>query len=932
VSPKTTKADSKEKNTRKTKLPYIVGAIGEGGASKKPFGGYKFAQVRAFVITALQQKKFWQAFMITLGFVSFSLFFPFYTLFLPILAIIIFVVSYSKPIFGTVLSFVLILPAMSYQTPTLAWLFLVAVGIMLFKVFDYWYMIAALLAVISSPFVPSPYNLLVGPAVIPILLFSAMRMGSKKAAFFIPIAIYIILLLSVIWQTPNSAFLTVGDHIMARDSLLVPSKIAPEPAEMLGGIGVALGNLFSFDVVQDVSIAIDIVSEGTSNLFFADAGLLQIVLWSIVFYAVAFIPRFFHGKYQQLMSALPLLFLIVIHLLSSSFSEVDPNFGIIPAVGLTLGVVYLMDKFEIKITREKSIEAEKKRGAFGLPGIVDMSVQSGGPKSLKDVGNYDATKKEIMDSILLPIKHKELTLVYGVKPPKGILLFGPPGTGKTFLMSAMAKEMRMNFYYVKTSDLLTSEFGASEKNIAELFKNARKSSPAVLFFDEIDAIGRKRGMYQSDDVMPRILSALLTEMDGVKTDEQVIVVAATNTPNVLDPALLRPGRFDKIIYMPPPDAKGRKEILKIYTKKLPIASDVDLDKLAKITERFTGAGLANLVIEAARRTAPEAVEEGKIVPIEMKDFEEVAKSLKPATTFEMLEDYQKFRTDFERRTFKEELKPVEERKITWDDVIGLDDVRKVLTEAIELPLLHEEELKKYKVKPAKGLLLFGPPGVGKTMIVKAASTELNATFVSISPSDLSRRGYENSVKVIKETINRARENAPAILFIDELESIAPSRGKYSSKITEEVVTTLLQELDGVKNLKNVIFVGATNKPSVIDTALLRPGRIDKIIFVGPPTKDGRIKLFKANLEGVSGSDKLNYDKLAEETEGYTGADITGICQDVKLDLVRAKIAGELNPSLNLPALRAVIGRRPRSVTVEMLQEYLDFVKKYGERR
>jgi SpoVK/Ycf46/Vps4 family AAA+-type ATPase len=456
----------------------------------------------------------------------------------------------------------------------------------------------------------------------------------------------------------------------------------------------------------------------------------------------------------------------------------------------------------------------------------------------------------------------------------------------------------------------------------------------VLFFDEIDSIGKKRDMGggDSDQAVSRALSTILTEMDGMKEKEQIIVVAATNVPNQLDPALLRPGRIDKIIYMPPPDAEGREAIFNVVSKKIPLDKDVDFKRIAKITERFTGADITNVVLEAARRAAPAAVEKGKVIPVKMDDFTSVLKTLKPSTTYEMLEDYDKFRRDYERRSVKEEIKPVEERVVSWNDVIGLDDVRKVLTEAIELPLLHEDELKKYDVRPAKGLLLFGPPGTGKTLIVKAASHELNATFIGLSPADISRYGYENAVRLVKETFNKARENAPAVIFIDELESLVPSRDLYQSKITEEIVSEFLQQLDGMKELKNVMLVGATNKPQMIDPALLRPGRFDKILFVGPPTKEGRIKLFQHNLEGIKGAESIDYAQIAEETEGFTGADIAGICQDTKMQLVRAKISGDAEPGITTQGILDITSHRSRSVTVSMLKEYLQFVKDYGERR
>jgi len=902
-------------------------------AEEKP-QSFKVAQIKAFAIMLLQMTQLWNAVLITLGFISFTLFFPFYSILLPILAIVVFVVGYHNPIFGTIASFLLILPAVAFQTPVLAWLFLVVIGAVFFTVFSGWYIIAALLFIVSAPFAPEPFNMILGPLVIPVLAFSALRLGSKKAAYVIPVSIYLILLLSVLWQAHNASFLTVSDKSFAALGTLVPSKEAPDIVGIVPGIGEAVASLFSFDVIQDVNIGIGLVGRGTMDLFFSDAGFLQILMWSLALYGVAYLPLMLYGKWSQFLPSLALLLLIPAHLISAEVSGVEFDIAIVPIVLLTIGGMWVLDNFNIKITREEEIVAEKRRGLYDIPGLVDLSVSRTGPSSLSDVGNYDSTKKEIRESILMPLEHRELTVLYNVRPPKGILLFGPPGTGKTLLMSALAKELRMNFYYVKTADILGQYLGESEKNISKLFTIARKNAPVILFFDEIDSIGRKREMAggDTDQAVSRALSTMLTEMDGMKEKEQIIVVAATNIPNQLDPALLRPGRFDKIIYMPPPDAAGREAIFKVAAKKLPLDKDVDFKRLAKITERFTGADIVNVAIEAARLAAPNAVQKGKVIPIKMEDFTTVLKTLKPSATFEMLDDYQKFKTDYERRAVKEEVKALEERVVSWGDVIGLDDVRKVLTEAIELPLLHEEELKEYNVRPAKGLLLFGPPGTGKTLIVKAASHELNATFIGLTPADVSRYGYENAVRLIKETFNRARENAPSVIFIDELESLVPARELYQSKITEEIVSEFLQQMDGMKDLKNVMLVGATNKPQLIDKALLRPGRFDKILFVGPPTKDGRVDMFKHNFSGIKGADAIDYARAAEETEGFTGADIAGVCQDAKMRLVRDKIAGKTEPAVTTDEVIDIIAGRSRSVTVSMLKEYLQFVKEYGERR
>ncbi|MEM2974301.1 MAG: AAA family ATPase [Candidatus Micrarchaeia archaeon] len=891
---------------------------------------FQIARLKAFAITLIGMKDFWNAVLISIGFLSLTLLFPLYSYLILPLLLIVFIVSYNKPIGGVVLSFALVFPAIAYQAPMLAWLFLIPIAIMLFEVFTQWYMIAAILAIVSAPFAPD-LGIMLGAAVVPILAISALKLGSKRTAILVPIVVFVVLLLSAFWQTENFAFLTVARNSFLDAPELLPTRPVPELIEIPGAILEGLGDFVG--AWNKAGLVVKYFIEATMHLLFADAGLIQVIGWTIAFFGVAYIPVMFPGaKRAQTLASLAVLLLIPIHFLSAFISGVEPNPAIVAIALITVAIIAAMDEWGFKVTSEREIVAERKRMQFGLPGVVDLSVSPTGPKSLDEVGGYESTEQELKEAIMMPMKYKELGVVYGIRPPKGILLFGPPGTGKTLLMTALAKELHIGFYYIKCSEILSQWYGESEKNVAELFRNARKNAPCVLFFDEIDAIGKDRTKYQMDETTPRVLSAILTEMDGLKGEEQVIVVGATNTPQVLDPALLRPGRFDKIIYMPPPDEEGRRQILEIYTKKLPLAPDVDLSKIAKKTERFTGADISNLVLEAARMAAPEAMKERKIVPITMADFEKVLKNVKASVTFDMLEEYERFRIDFERRGVREEIRPVEERKVTWEDVIGLDDVRKTLIEAIELPLLHEDKLKEFKVKPAKGILMFGPPGCGKTLIAKAAANELKATFVSLTPADISRRGYDQAVSLIKETFNRARENAPAIIFVDEIESLTPARDYYQSKIMEDIVAQFLQEMDGLKELKNVILIGATNKPQIIDPALMRPGRFDKIIFVGPPNKEGRIQIFKIHLAGLRGAEAINYDKLGEDTEGYTGADIAGIVQEVKLKLVRAKISGVEEPVLTQDMLDEVIANRPRSVTVKMLREYLAFVKEYGERR
>jgi len=472
----------------------------------------------------------------------------------------------------------------------------------------------------------------------------------------------------------------------------------------------------------------------------------------------------------------------------------------------------------------------------------------------------------------------------------------------------------------------------SEKNLGEVFHNARKSAPTVLFFDELDSVAKKRStMTESlDTVGPRVLTTLLQEMDGaVKSDKTVIVIGATNLPDELDPAILRPGRFDKIIYMHLPDPEARKAIFKVSMKRMRLAPDVDLDKLVKKTDRFSGADIKNIVEEAKKITAREAIAQDKVIPTTMAHLMKVMEGMKPSTGLAQLETYEQFRMDFERRTGA--VKPKEEEvekeaAIGWDDVVGLDQVKEAFLEAIEFPLLREAEMKEFKVKPSKGILLFGPPGTGKTLIVKAAAHELKASFQTISGAELMKKGYTQAVTVIKETFNRARENAPGIIFVDEIETFAPARGMAASS---EILGQFLTEMDGIRNQQGVVVIGATNKPFLMDPAIMRPGRFDKIFYIPPPDAHGRKDMFALYLGNFAEGVDLNL--LSGATGGFSGADIASVCQSAKMEALRGKIAGKPVKITTESVLQVVKTRRP-SITPELLDEYEKFIEAYGERR
>ena len=530
------------------------------------------------------------------------------------------------------------------------------------------------------------------------------------------------------------------------------------------------------------------------------------------------------------------------------------------------------------------------------------------------IGGYDDVKREIREYIELPLKHRDLAKKYGLRLPKGILLFGPPGCGKSLMMRALANEAKINFIYVNVSDIMSKWYGESESRLRELFANARKNAPCILFFDEIDTIGVKRESHTGDSVTPRLLSLMLSEIDGLQSEEGVIIVGSTNVPHLLDKALLRAGRFDKLIYIGVPDKKSRKEIFQIHCKGKPIAEDVDFDKLAEMTERFTGADIANVCQEVARLAAVEALETGTERKITSQDFIKVIKRYKPSVTLQMLDEYEKFRMDYERKFRGPEIPEDDTEKITLDDIGGYYQVKKELYELLEIQLKYSNLMEQMKIPPIRGILLYGPPGVGKTMMAKALAKTLNVKLIMLSGAEILYKGYEGAVNAVKEVFNRARENKPAILLLDELDAIAPRRENLKSE-TSKVVNQLLTEMDGIRSLKEVVVIGTTNRIEDIDPALKRPGRFDRIIYMPLPNKEEREDILQKYI-GKEECKEVHCDKIAEMSEGYSGADLAAIAREAKLKVLREIIKGNVN----------------RKLTYEDLVEALKIIKPSAENK
>ncbi len=875
-------------------------------------------RLNAYTRLILSDNNLMNAFLLFIASLSLFLAIPFYPPLIGfILAIIVAAIGYiTKPSFGLIFNVILALFAFAYQSTTFAFVWLIVLSITLFTAFKFWKTITTLEILIFLPFVHSPLNIL-GGFVYGIMFLMSYKLGAKQSVILSIPSVLLILLLSSIWQIPNYAYFPLNLDLYETSPNLNLQDF-PYLLNFDIAFNTAINNLTNFRNLLDFGDTLGLIFSNLLTILFRDTGLIQVIIWTVVLYTPTILSaKIKRGKKYLVFSLLiiPLAYTLIYTIF---YGDVNSLPFIYVYSILSALFLYYLELMGFQLSNELKLEKLEEQKKLGMPGVSELTL-GGSETSLNDVANYEDVKKEIKDSILIPLEHPEIAYAYKIKPPKGILLFGPPGTGKTMLMRAFAKEIDFNFFYVKSSELLSSLYGESERNISILFEKIRKNTPAIVFFDEIDAIAKDRTKYTTDEVTPRVLTALLQELDGFSDNDSIIFIAATNVPDQLDPALLRPGRIDKIIYMGVPDFEARKKIFAVHLRNVP-HDKIDYDTLARMTENFTGADIYNAVKEAINETIKEAKKTGKIIPINMNVLVHVLHSLKPSVSTSLLEKYKRFKIQFERRTEKKQLK---QKKLSFKDVADMEDVKKALKEAIELPMKYEEVLREFDITPPKGILLFGPPGTGKTYIVKACEGEFNINMFYVSGAEILQKGFEYGGNVIKDIFNKARDAAPAIIFLDEIDSIAPKRQGMNPILGE-----LLQQLDGIKSLKNVIVIGATNLPELMDEALLRPGRFDKIIYVKPPNKSVREEMFNIHLGKFSSY--FDVSKLSSLTEGFSAADISDICKEIKLGLMDVKI-GKRAKFNQTDAEQVVLSRRP-SITPHMLEKYESFLRKYGERK
>ena len=544
------------------------------------------------------------------------------------------------------------------------------------------------------------------------------------------------------------------------------------------------------------------------------------------------------------------------------------------------------------------------------PKAMDVSEEKILDVTYEDIGGLEDEIKKVREMIELPLKHPVIFERLGIQPPAGVLLQGPPGTGKTLLAKAVANECEANFILINGPEITSKWYGQTEENLRKIFEDAGKNAPSIIFIDEIDAIAPKREESYGE-VERRMVATLLAEMDGLKSRGKVVVIGATNRINAIDPALRRPGRFDREIAISVPNKKGRLNILKIHTRNMPLTKDVDLNKLAEITHGFVGADLQALCKEAAMSVLR------TILPqVQLKDDQEVPN--------EVLMQLKITHTDFMNAlrlvrpsAMREVL--VETPNTKWSDIGGLEEIKQTLKEAIELPLKNPEAFKRLGIRPPRGILIYGPPGTGKTLLAKAVANESEANFISIKGPQLLDKFVGESEKGVRKVFEKARQVAPAIVFFDEIDALAPRRGlEFGTNVTERVVNTLLAEMDGLEELQGVVIIAATNRPDLVDPSLLRPGRFDKLISTALPDKNTRLNIFKIHTKDMPLTAEVDLKKLAEITEFYVGADIEALCREAALVALRKDInAKEVTMKHFDEALRKV----KSSITQKDLQKY-----------
>ncbi|WP_251330930.1 CDC48 family AAA ATPase [Haloplanus pelagicus] len=586
------------------------------------------------------------------------------------------------------------------------------------------------------------------------------------------------------------------------------------------------------------------------------------------------------------------------------------------------GTVVVTDSTEIQISEQPAEQIRETEATDASPETPDVTYE--------DIGGLDRELEQVREMIELPMRHPELFRRLGIDPPKGVLLHGPPGTGKTLIAKAVANEIDASFHDISGPEIMSKYYGESEEQLREIFEEAEENAPAIVFIDEIDSIAPERGE-AGGDVERRVVAQLLSLMDGLEERGEVVVIGATNRVDAIDPALRRGGRFDREIEIGVPDRDGRREILQVHTRNMPLAEDVDVDEFADSTHGYVGADLESLAKEAAmnalRRIRPEIdLEEDEIdaeilesLEVDEADFREALKGIEPSALREVF---------------------VEVPDVTWNDVGGLEDTKERLRETIQWPLDYPEVFEAMDMQSAKGVLMYGPPGTGKTLLAKAVANEAESNFISVKGPELLDKYVGESEKGVREIFSKARENAPTVIFFDEIDAIATERGRNTgdSGVSERVVSQLLTELDGLESLEDVVVIATSNRPDLIDSALLRPGRLDRHVHVPVPDESARRAIFEVHTRNKPLAEDVDLDSLARRTENYVGADIEAVCREASMaasrEFINSVSPEEIGDSVGnvrvtMAHFEQALDEVTASVTDDVRERYEEIEQRFG---
>ncbi|MGC8669575.1 MAG: AAA family ATPase [Candidatus Micrarchaeia archaeon] len=897
---------------------------------KTPLSFYK---ISSYVSDTTSNPNFTDTLIIMLTFIAFAAAFPFYPyIIILVLLIVLFYLTQYNPFLGLVMLIVFIFPMIIYQTPAFAWVFMFAITASLIYGYMHHRSIIFAYLLFALAFSQLGYILF-----FPILTISVLIVGYKRSIILSVLVIFSIVAFAGVSGISNSGYIlynSTSAHLaIIKGSVplnVINYTIPNKQIQSLSGMLPALAkssSIFSSNMItiniNDI-VTLYIGALGLGYLYIVETVIFAITLLTIDTVASASRSRYKGTKASIISIIFPLTFVLLSY---NTINPTDAEFAFM-SFFLAPAFIYILEFFNFKVVKSLDVKKQDVRMKFG-EAFEDLSAGDS-HETFDDIGNYDATKKELREAIINPIEQRGISKAYSIKPSKGLLLFGPPGTGKTMMMRALANDIHGGFFLVKTPNLVSAFPGETERTLSRIFDTARKNAPCVLLFDEIDSLAKNRNMPDVDEVHRQALSQLLVEIDGFVKLERVIVVGATNMPNLIDPALLRPGRLDKLIYMPLPDFNGRKKIFKIYLSKMPLASDVNIDELAESTERYSGADIKAVCESVAQIVGQDALMHHKVLEVTQNDIMNVITATKPSTTLSQLEEYNKFRIDFER-SLHEEKSETKKQEIGLEDIIGLEDAKKAVVEAVQIPLMHPDLIKRYDIKPINGVLLFGPPGTGKTMFMKAVANEMKGvTVLQINGEDMANSDVEGTIATMKEIFNRARENIPSIILIDEIDSIIPKREGASEK-SILLTGTLLQEIDGLKEFSGIVIIAATNRPDALDPAILRPGRFDKLLYIRPPNDNERALLFRDYLSKVPKDEGINFDALASETKGFTGADIANVCREAKTKALEEAMKSDSESEVTEEMLEGIIKNTKPSAPESLISTYMSFLLKYGSR-